>query len=150
MFKIFLLSLLLVSISLASNINLTTPTTAVQSYYDAMNEGDMKTLSQVMVQDSYDKEIQVYALSIAFKDKEFHKILKRYSSSETAKETVILAVEKKLKQRKKRNITINEELSLGKNRVMVRFTEDSKEKQLYLSHHKQGWQIDYLAGRKTD
>jgi hypothetical protein len=149
-FRIFLLSLLFASISLASKVNLNTPSSAVQSYYDAINEGDMSSLAQVMVQDSYDKDVQVYALSIAFKDKEFHKTLRRYSSSEVAKKTVILAVEEKLKQRKKRSITIKKELSLGKDRVMVQFSEDSKQKQLYLSKHPQGWKIDYLAGRKTD
>ena len=150
MFRTFILSLLLASISLASKVDLHTPSTAVQSYYDAINEGDMNALSQVMLQDSYDKDVQIYALSIAFKDKGFHKVLGRYNSSEDAKKTVILAVQEKLKQRKQRTIIINKEISLGKDRVMVRFSEESKQKQLYLSYHAQGWKIDYLAGRKTD
>ena len=150
MFRDLLLLTLLATISFASEVNLTTPSTAVQSYYDAINDGDMTSLEQVMLQDSYDKDIQIYALSIAFKDKEFHKTLRRYSSSEVAKKTVILAVEEKLKQRKRRSIIIKKELSLGKDRVMVQFSEDSKQKQLYLSNHPQGWKIDYLAGRKTD
>ena len=150
MFKTSLLLLCLASLLLASEVNLNTPSTTVQSYYDAINEGDMNSLAQVMVKDSYDKDIQIYALSIAFKDKEFHKTLRQYNSSEIAKKTVTLAVEKKLKQRKQRTITIDKELSLGKNRVMVRFSEESKQKQLYLSYHPQGWKIDYLAGRKVD
>lgn len=150
MFRIFLLSLLLASISLASKVDLHTPSTAVQSYYDAINEGDMSALAEVMLQDSYEKDVQIYALSLAFKDKEFHKTLSRYSSSEEAKKSVTLAVQEKLKQRKQRTIIINKEISLGKDRVMVRFSEESKHKQLYLSYHAQGWKIDYLAGRKID
>jgi hypothetical protein len=148
--KILLLSLCLASFSLASKVDLNTPSKAVQSYYDAINEGDLNSLSKVMLKESYDTDVQVYALSIALKDKEFHELLRQYSSSEIAKHSVIDAVEEKLKKRKERNIVIDKELALGKDRVMVRFSEDSKKKQLYLSHHPEGWRVDYLAGRKTN
>ncbi|WP_373001562.1 hypothetical protein [Sulfurimonas sp.] len=150
MLKILSLSLCLASFSLASEVDLNTPSRAVQSYYDAINEGDLNSLSKVMVKESYDTDVQVYALSIALKNKEFHKTLKQYSESETAKQSVLQAVEKKLQNRKKRDIVINKEVPIGKNRVMVRFSENLKPKQLYLSHHPEGWKIDYLAGRKTN
>lgn len=150
MFKKLLLLLFLVSLSFASEVDLSSPSRAVQSYYDAMNEGDTDALSQIMTEASFDTDMQVYALSIAFQDSNFHIILKEYEKSEEAKQIVIKAVKKKLAKRKKRHIVINKEISLGERRVMVRFQEDSKEKQLYLSHEKKGWKINYLAGRKTD
>ena len=150
MLRFFLLSLFLASFSLASEVILATPSSALQSYYNAVNDGDMKSLKQVMLEESYDKDVQIYALSIAFADKEFHQQLKQYSTSEDSKQIVTLAVEKKLKKRKRKEITVDKELSLGHNRMMVSFKEDSKQKQLYLSYHKEGWKIDYLAGRKTE
>ena len=102
MFKTFLISLCLASISLASEVNLNTPSSAVKSYYDAINDGDMDSLKQVMLKDSFDKDMQVYALSIAFQDREFHKTLRQYNNNEAAKIAVVKAVEKKFKSRNKR------------------------------------------------
>lgn len=149
MLKTFFLSLCLASVSLASEVDLKTPSSAVHSYYNAINEGDVTSLKQSMVEDSYHKEIQIYALSIAFQDKEFHQLLKKYNSDKQAKELVTIGVQEKLKKRKAKVITIDKEVVLGENRVMVLFHEALKEKQLYLSYHKNGWKIDYLAGRKT-
>lgn len=150
MLRVLLLTLYLATLAVASEMILKTPGSAVHSYYNAINEGDMHSLKQIMVDDSYHKDVQIYALSIAFADKEFHQQLKQYSTNEDSKQIVTLAVEKKLKKRKTREITIDKELSLGHNRMMVSFKEDSKQKQLYLSYHKEGWKIDYLAGRKTE
>lgn len=103
-----------------------------------------------MVKESYDTDVQVYALSIALRDTSFHKILKQYGISEKAKKIVEDAVREKLKKRKKRTISIKSEVSLGKKRAMVRFIENSKKKQLYVNHINKEWKVDYQAGRKTD
>ena len=142
--------LFLASLSLASEVNLSSPSSAVQSYTSAINEGDLVALKKVMVSKSYDTDIQVYVLSIALNDPSFHKALKMYSTSEKAKKIVEDAVEQKLQKRKNRVITIKKEIPLGKNRVMVRFIEENKKKQLYVNFINSEWRIDYLAGRKTD
>jgi len=139
--------ILLASSLLASEVNLQTPSTTLKSYYDAINEGDLLALKKIMTPQSYDTDIQIYALSIALKDKRFHQQLKQYNSSAQAKKNVEQAVKKKLKKRNTRTIVIKSERKLGPNRVAVKFTEDSKNRQLYFSHHMNIWQLDYLAGR---
>jgi len=141
---------LLASLSLASEINISYPSETVHSYYNAINEADLSTLKKVMVKESYDTDIQIYALSIALKDPIFHKVLKQYGVNKKAKRVVEQAVERKLKKREKRTIVIKQEILMGKDRVMVKFLEDSKNKQLYLSRVGEEWKINYLAGRKTD
>lgn len=145
-----LIFLLLASFSLASEVNLSTPSDTVQSYYNAVNEGDLIALKQIMVKESYDTDVQVYALSIALRDADFHKTLKQYSVSENSKQIVEKEVAKKLKERKNKTITIEKEISLGTDRVMVKFSEGSRKKQLYLSALAGQWKINYLAGRKTN
>lgn len=150
MLKTLLFSLILVGFSLAGEVDLSTPSKAVESYYDALNEADMNALQETMLEDSYDTDIQIYALSLALQDKDFHKVLKEYQKSDKAKKIVIAAVEQKLRNRQKKSIIIQEEIPLGKNRAMVKFTEDLQKKQLYLSGHENTWKIDYLAGRKIN
>lgn len=150
MFKYFFTLFLLAGTLLASEIDLHSPSAAVISYYNAMNEGDIIALEQIMVQESFDLDMQVYALSIALKDQYFHTILKQYGNSHEAKMIVKKEVSKKLRKRPKRTISSLQEIKMGPERVMVRFMEDKKKKQLYLSQQNRDWKIDYKAGRKTD
>ncbi|QOP41576.1 hypothetical protein [Sulfurimonas marina] len=145
--KVLLSFILLVGNLLASEVNLQTPSNTLQSYYDAISEGDISALKQIMTPQSYDTDIQVYALSLAFQNKEFHKNLKLYKTSPEAKRIVENGVKKKLQNRGKRTIIIKSELNLGSDRVAVRFTENSKKKQLYFRKIQQVWILDYLAGR---
>ncbi len=148
--KVILTLLLLAGTLLASEVDLHSPSSAVPSYYDAMNEGDLVALEQSMVQESFDMDVQVYALSIALKDPDFHTILKQYANSQEAREIVKKEVVKKLRSRSKRAVTALHEVKIGSDRFMVRFMEDGKAKQLYLSKHETFWKIDYKAGRKMD
>ncbi len=150
MLRYALFFLLLVGLLPASQIDLHSPGAAVTSYYDAMNAADLNALKQIMVEESFDLDVQVYALSIALKDPDFNTILKAYGKSREAEEIVKKEVVKKLQKRPKRAISDLAEIPLGQDRVMVRFKEDAKPKQLYLSSHGGLWQIDYKAGRKTD
>ncbi len=149
MFRHFCTLILLAGALLASEVDLHSPSAAVTSYYDAMNEGDIAALEQIMVQESFDMDMQVYALSIALNDPDFHTILKQYGNSHEARTIVKKEVRKKLQDRPKRSINSFQETTMGPARVMVRFMEDEKMKQLYLSQHNNTWNIDYKAGRKT-
>ena len=148
MVKTVVLLLLLAGISLAVEVDLHSPRAAVASYYAAMNEGDLTAMEQTMVQDSYDLDVQVYALSIAFQDKTFRTILKQYKESREAREIVKEEVEKKLRDRPKKRATSLRVMETGDARALVRFREEGKPKQLYLSRHDGVWKIDYQAGRK--
>lgn len=141
---------LLFSLLGAQEFSLETPEDAVKSYYYAMNHADLKMLEKVMVKDSYDETVQIYALSIALKDAEFHKVLKQYGSSPEVDKQVQLAVEKKLRGLPPKVISKLVTTPLGKSRAIIRYKEDGKKKQLYTSVHGSLWKIDYMAGRQID
>lgn len=134
----------------ANDINLQTPKGAVESYYYAMNHADLDLLKKVMVKDSYDETVQVWALSIALQDEDFHKVLKQYGSNPKIDEEVEEAVRKKLQAAPPKRITDLQETPLGKSRCMVRYKEEGKKKKLFTSIHDNIWKIDYMAGRKID
>ena len=141
---------LLLSVLCAQEISLGTPKGVVRSYYHAMNTADLVLLEKVMVKSSFDTTIEVWALSKALKDKEFHKILKAYGSDAKVDTEVKKAVQKKLLKSPVKDISDLVEIPLGKSRCMVRYKEDGKKKQLYTSLHADEWKIDYKAGRKID
>lgn len=149
MFRKVLIFILFAGSLLASEVNLHSPDLAVLSYYDAINDGDLNALEKIMVPESFDMDVQVYALSIALRDPEFHTILKQYANSHVAREIVKKEVVQKLQKRSKRAATELYSISIGIDRSMVRFKEDGKIKQLYLSKQDKLWKIDYKAGRKT-
>jgi len=141
---------LLFTLLSAQEISLKTPEDTVQSYYYAMNNADIELLKSVMVKDSFDMTIEVWALSVALKDKEFHKVLKQYGSSPEVDKEVQEAVRKKLQAAPPKTISDLQVTPLGKSRCMVRYKENGKKKQLYTSLHGEIWKIDYMAGRQVD
>ncbi len=148
MMRFVLVITLLATLAFAKSVLYHSPQEVVKSYHEAINQGDIKTLKSVMVPDSFDVDMQSYALSVALADRSFHKVLKDYSENEKAKAIVIAVVEAKLKDRTPRTISDLKQIPLGKDRVMVRFLENGKKKQLYLSLEGTEWKINYLAGRK--
>jgi hypothetical protein len=134
----------------AQEVSLKTPKDTVQSYYYAMNNADIELLETVMVRDSFDMTIEVWALSVALKDKAFHKVLKQYGSSPEVDKEVQEAVRKKLQAAPAKTISDLEVIPLGKSRAMIRYKENGKKKQLYTSLHGEAWKIDYMAGRQID
>jgi len=141
---------LLLTLLGAQELSLETPKDAVQSYYYAMNNADIELLEMVMVKESFDMTIEVWALSVALKDKDFHKMLKEYGSSPDVDKQVREAVRQKLQAAPPKMISDLEETSLGKSRCMIRYKENGKKKQLYTSLHGVVWKIDYMAGRQVD
>lgn len=141
---------LFISVLGAGEISLETPKDAVKSYYYAMNQADLATLKKVMVKDSYDETVQVWALSIALNDKEFHAVLKQYGTDPKIDEEVEAAVRKKLYAAPAKTISDLETTPLGKSRAIIRYKENDKKKQLFASLHDTLWKIDYMAGRKID
>ena len=135
---------------LAATVDLHSPQSAVLSYYDAIHEGDLDALSQVMVEESYDTTVKVYALSIAMKDAEFMKVLNDYDHSERARRIVEREVAEKLRGLRVRKIGGLETIPNGEGRAIVRYLEAGKAKQLYLSRDGELWKVDYKAGRKTE
>jgi hypothetical protein len=90
---------LLLALLGAQEVSLATPKDTVQSYYYAMNNADIELLKSVMVKESFDMTIEVWALSVALKDKAFHKVLKQYGSAPEVDKQVQEAVRKKTSNR---------------------------------------------------
>ncbi len=134
----------------AQEFSLKTPEDAVRGYYNAMNHAEINLLRKVMVKDSFDETVQIYALSVALKDAAFHKVLKRYGSSPEVDKEVQEVVEKKLQALPPKVISDLVTTPLGKSRAVVRYKEDGNKKQLYTSVHDSLWKIDYMAGRQID
>jgi hypothetical protein len=141
---------LLLALLGAQEVSLATPKDMVQSYYYAMNNADIELLKSVMVKESFDMTIEVWALSVALKDKAFHKVLKQYGSAPEVDKQVQEAVRKKLQTASPKTISDLQETPLGKSRCMIRYKENGKKKQLYTSLHGDLWKIDYMAGRQID
>lgn len=145
------LGLLLTVLGANDLIDQSTPEGAVSSYYYAMNNADLDLLEKVMVKESYDETVQVYALSIGLQNKNFLKVLKMYGENDEVNQEVKDAVTKKLQKAAPKTISDLETTPLGKSRAMIRYKEDGKKKQLYTSlHENKIWKIDYMAGRKVD
>lgn len=140
----------LISVLGAQSLCLKTPEDAVKSYYYAMNHADLDLLEKVMVKDSYDETVKVWALSIALNDKAFHQVLRQYGTDTKIDDEVKAAVEKKLSASPAKLISSLDRTPLGKSRAIVRYKENGKKKQLFASLHGRIWKIDYLAGRKID
>lgn len=147
--RFLLLGLLFATSLFAKMPDLSSPQKTLLSYHHAIQEGDIQTLKAVMVEESFHTDMQVYALSIALQDTNFHTILKHYGQSDEARKIVQKAVAKKLKSRKNRTISDLKMTKIGKNRVMIRFKEDGKKKQLYVSKEGTLWKMNYKAGRRT-
>ena len=141
---------LLIGTLWAQEVSLATPKEAVQSYYHAMNTADIILLERVMVKSSFDTTIEVWALSKALQDKEFHKVLKAYGSDPKIDNEVRQAVKEKLLKSPAKKISNLVETPLGKTRCMIRYKEDGKSKQLFTSLHANEWKIDFKAGRQID
>lgn len=131
----------------AGVLQLSTPVDAVTAYYRAMNSADLTTLKRVMDEASYDTEMQVYALSVAFIDPGFRKHLNGYAEHDADRLAVERAVAEKLRQRPKRSVSNFAVRSLGKERCSIKFLEDGKQRMLYVRKIGGVWKIDYRAGR---
>ena len=133
----------------AGVLQLSTPVDAVTAYYRAMNSADLTTLKRVMDEASYDTEMQVYALSVAFKDPGFRKHLNGYAEHDADRLAVERAVAEKLRQRPKRTVSGFIVQKLGKERCSVKYRENGKKRMLYVRKVGEIWKIDYKAGRIT-
>jgi len=150
MLRHLLAAVLLTGSLFAAAVNLHSPQSAVISYYDAIHEGDLEALAQVMVPESYDTTVKVCALSIAMNDTAFMKVLNVYDQSDEAKKIVEDAVVKKLKSRKPRKISGLKVIPNGEDRAIVGYFEEEKPRHLYLSRYGDLWRVDYKAGRKVE
>jgi spore cortex formation protein SpoVR/YcgB (stage V sporulation) len=94
--------------------------------------------------------LETFGLRLALRDQEFKSQLKKIEDDEDT----LAEVENKLSydlidRRNSPEIDIKNVSRNGENRQTIDYTEDGKMKKLYFSKEKDGWKINYYAGRKV-
>lgn len=145
MFKSITLALLGLCVSLYASAS---PKQAVYDYYSAIHSGDLGALKKVMVPESYNTTVEIYALSIGLNDKNFLSHLRKFNRNSNSTAIIEDSVSKKLKKAKKRSISEFKVITLGSERAIVKYREDGQKKQLNTSLEGLEWKINYKAGRK--
>lgn len=123
----------------------------VRSYYLALKNGDLQSVKSLMTEQSYFMALESLGLKRAFKDPVFKQALEGMEEDPDSLKLVEEQLSMELLSRKlSQKIIIKHVESNGLERQTVHYTEDGKIKNLYFSREKDGWKINYYAGRKVD
>ena len=126
------------------------PSDILNLYYTSLYSGDLSTVKSLMTEESYIMTLETFGLRLALRDQEFKSQLKKIEDDEDT----LAEVENKLSydlidRRNSPEIDIKNVSRNGENRQTIDYTEDGKMKKLYFSKEKDGWKINYYAGRKV-
>jgi len=120
-------------------------------YYEALYNGDLCIVRELMTEKSYFMTLEAFGLRLSFRDAEFKKQLGKIEEDPASLATVESRLSADLLTRKPSpQIKIVSSSWNGHERQMVNYTEENKMKELYLSKEESGWKINYYAGRKVD
>ena len=127
------------------------PEELVSQYYQALYDGDLKKLKAFMIEKSYYMTLESLGVKRAFKDLMFKNDLENIEEDSVSLEKVEESLSAELLSHKSSvKVKIKKVESNGLNRKTVYYTEDGKVKNFYFSKEKDGWKINYYAGRKVD
>ena len=127
------------------------PEELVSQYYQALYDGDLKKLKAFMIEKSYYMTLESLGVKRAFKDLMFKNDLENIEKDSVSLEKVEESLSAELLSHKSSvKVKIKKVESNGLNRKTVYYTEDGKVKNFYFSKEKDGWKINYYAGRKVD
>jgi hypothetical protein len=124
------------------------PSKIVGLYYEALYSGKVEKVKELMTKESYRMTLETFGLRLVLRDAAFKQLLKESEEDTEAlsKVETMLAVD--LVSRKfTPHIQICSITHNGIHRQTVEYTQDGKSKKLYFSKNKEGWKIDYYAGR---
>lgn len=126
------------------------PSDVLALYYTSLYSGDLSTVKELMTEESYMMTLETFGLRLALREREFKSQLKKMEEDEDA----LAEVENKLSydlidRRKSPKIDIKSVSWNGEERQTIDYTEDGQMKKLYFSKEKDGWKINYYAGRKV-
>jgi len=125
-----------------------TPDLLVDKYYTALYTGDLTYVKSIMTQKSYLMMLDAFGLKLALEDPSFKAELEAAGTEVSSLNKVEDLLSSDLRSRKlSPQIEIIELESNGAQRVTVYYKEDGKSKRLYFSKEKEGWKINYFAGR---
>jgi hypothetical protein len=126
------------------------PKDIIGLYYHALYSGDLPFVKGLMTSESYHMTLETFGLRLSLRDPVFKSRLKIIDENSVALAEVERKLSDELVSRNKApKIEINNIIINGANRQTVEYTEDGKFKRLYFSKEKDGWKINYYAGRKV-
>ena len=127
------------------------PEEVVSRYYEVLNQGDLENMKRLMTEKSYLMALDSFGLKLAFKDLSFKQLLETIREDEDSLQQVEEVLSKDLLLRDGSfDIKIKSVEENGTHRKIVDYTENGKVKNLYFSKEKEGWKINYYAGRKVN
>jgi hypothetical protein len=137
--------------SSSGTFSLLEPSDILTLYYTSLYSGDLSTIKELMTEESYIMTLETFGLRLALRDQEFKVQLKKIQEDEDALAEVENKLSFELISRKiSPEIDIKSVSWNGEKRQTIDYTEDGKMKKLYFSKEKNGWKINYYAGRKVD
>lgn len=126
------------------------PSDILALYYTSLYSGDLSTVKALMTAESYMMTLETFGLRLALRDQEFKAQLKEIKEDEDTLAEVEYKLSYDLISRKiSPEIDIKSVSWNGEKRQTIDYTEDGKMKKLYFSKEKDGWKINYYAGRKV-
>ncbi len=136
--------------SSSRTFSLLEPSDILSLYYTSLYSGDLSTVKELMTPESYTMTLETFGLRLSLRDQEFKAVLKKIKEDEDALTEVENKLSYDLISRKvSPEIDIKSVSWNGEKRQTIDYTEDGKTKKLYFSKEKDGWKINYYAGRKV-
>ena len=136
--------------SSSRTFSLLEPSDILSLYYTSLYSGDLSTVKELMTPESYTMTLETFGLRLSLKDQEFKAFGKKIKEDEDALTEVENKLSYDLISRKvSPEIDIKSVSWNGEKRQTIDYTEDGKTMKLYFSKEKDGWKINYYAGRKV-
>jgi len=127
------------------------PSDILNLYYTSLYGGDLDAVKELMTEESYFMTLETFGLRLALRDPEFKAQLKKIKEDADTLNEVENTLSFDLISRKKSPVIEIKSIAWnGTKRQIIDYTEDGKMKKLYFSKEKNGWKINYYAGRKVD
>ncbi len=124
------------------------PEEIVSKYYQAFySNGDLKSVKDLMTEESYYMALEPFGMGLAFKDPVFKIKWDKIKESSDALHEVEKKISAELLSRNlSHQIDIKQIEPNGPEKKIVYYEEDGKKKMLYFSKKEGHWLIDFYAG----
>ena len=121
---------------------------SVRQYYQSLYSGDLKSVKDLMTEESYYMTLEPFGMELSFRDPLFKAEWSKIEESEEALHEVEQKISSELLSRNlSPEIDIKRIKSNGLKRKIVYYDKDGKNKKLYFSREDGHWLINYFAGR---
>ncbi len=124
------------------------PEEIVNRYYQALYSGDLTSVKELMIEESYYMTLEPFGMGLSFKDPEFKTVWDQIEESQDALQEVEQKISVELLSRNlSPQIDIKRVEPNGSERITVHYERDGKKKRMHFSQEDGHWLINYFAGR---